>query len=85
MADSGAIAAEDAPEATIDDEEAGTEMQTVSKVKLDQSSFPDPTAELVLAFANRDELLEEAVKLREQVKSLQALAPKVNLVRQNIN
>ena len=85
VADSGAIAAEDAPEATIDDEEAGTEMQTVSKVKLDQSSFPDPTAELVLAFANRDELLEEAVKLREQVKSLQALAPKVNLVRQNIN
>ena len=55
-------------------------MPTVSKVKLDKSSLPEPSAEVVLASASRDELLEEAVRLKEQVKSLQALAPKVNLV-----
>lgn len=82
---SGAPATEDVPERTIDDEEAGTEMPTISKVKLDQNCLLDTPAELVLASASRDELLEEAVKLREQVKSLQALAPKLNLVRQNNN
>ena len=55
-------------------------MPTISKVKLDQSCLLDTPAELVLASASRDELLEEAVRLKEQVKSLQALAPKVNLV-----
>ena len=65
MAASGAAATEDVPERTIDDEEAGTEMPTISKVKLDQSCLLDTPAELVLASASRDELLEEAVKLRE--------------------
>ena len=66
-----------------DDEDAGTEIPTVSKQNLGNTS--DTTIELVLVFANRDELLEEAVKLREKVKALQALAPKANLITQNNN
>ena len=61
-----------------DYEDAGTEMPTVNKQNLGNTS--GNTDELVLAFATRDELLEEAVKLREKVKALQALAPKANLV-----
>ena len=66
-----------------DYEEAGTEMPTVSTVSLGTSY--GCTDELVLAFACRDDLLEEVVKLGERVKTLQALAAKANLVKQNNN
>ena len=66
-----------------DYEDAGTEMPTVNKQNLGNTS--GNTDEIVLASATRDELLEEAVKLREKVKALQALAPKANLVTQNNN
>ena len=64
-------------------EDAGTEMPTVSKVNLGTSQ--GGTDELVLASACRDDLIEEVVKLRERIKTLQSLAPKANLVKQNNN
>ena len=66
-----------------DYEDAGTEMPTVGKQNLGNTS--GNTDEIVLASATRDELLEEAVKLREKVKVLQNLATKANLVTQNNN